>query len=85
MNYVKVTDPSTVNKLFRLGRIQETVLAFHADEDCKVARVIIQPGEYKNGIRTAQNSYSQTIKKLGFSNIKARVLDGDLYLIKVEE
>lgn len=39
------------------------------------------PGEYANA-RSAQSSYHMAIKRLGYP-IAARVLNGDMYLIKL--
>lgn len=83
MKYQKVTDENIINKLYQPGKVQAVVMAFHEDTDCKVAKVDIYPGEYKNGSKTAQNSYKQAIDRLGF-NMKARLLDKELYLIKLD-
>ena len=83
MKYQKVTDPETVNKLYRLTRLQQDLTDFQNDHDCKVLKVILADGEYKGGTRSAQTSYHNAIKRMGL-HMKARVLDGELYLIKLE-
>lgn len=42
-----------------------------------------EPFEYKD-VRSAQTSYHNAIKRLGM-NMRARVLEGKLYLIKLVE
>ena len=84
MKYQKVTDPETVNKLYRLTRLQQDLTDFQNDHDSKVIKVIFAEGEYKGGTRSAQTSYHNAIKRMGL-HMKARVLDGELYLIKLED
>lgn len=83
MKYQKVTDPETVNKLYRLTRLQQDLTDFQNDHDCKVLKVILADGEYQGGTRSAQTSYHNAIKRMGL-RMKARILDGELYLIKLE-
>lgn len=82
MTHEKITDPNIINKLYRPCKVQKHVIAFHESED-DVWRLKFASGEY-HSTRAAQTSYSHAIKTLGFS-MKARILDGELYLIKTEE
>lgn len=83
MKYQKVTNPETVNKLYRLTRLQQNLTDFQNDHDCKVVKVILAEGEYRGGTRSAQTSYHNAIKRMGL-HMKARVLGGELYLFKLE-
>lgn len=83
MKFESVNDPSIVNKLYRPTKIQKSLMLMHQSES-KVFRVILSDGEYTT-IRSAQASWHNCIKKLGFHNMKARVFNGVLYIIKLEE
>ena len=83
MKFESVNDPSIVNKLYRPTKIQKNLMLMHQSES-KVFRVILSDGEYTT-IRSAQASWHNCIKKLGFRNMKARVFGGILYIIKLEE
>lgn len=83
MKLIPVTDDTIVNKLYKPARIQRECLSF-MDSPHQVMQVLISPGEYVSGVKGAQISYSQAIKRLHL-NCKARVLEGSLYLIKLEE
>lgn len=47
----------------------------------RAVKCTFNPGEYAN-VRSAQASFHHCIKRLGY-RVKARILDGELYLIKV--
>lgn len=83
MKYEKVNDVSLSNKLFHPTRLQKNIIAMHEDPTCRVFKVILAPGEYAN-VRSAQSSHAGCIRKLGFNNMKARILNGELYIIKLE-
>lgn len=82
MKYEKITDENIINKLYRPCKVQKIVMEFHDSPD-KVWRLSFKSHEYGN-TRTAQTSYSHAIKSLGY-RMKARILDGKLYLIKLED
>lgn len=71
----------TVNKLFKPTKLQ-TVLDEFMRSDALAVRCIMEPGEYANA-SSAQSSYHNAIKRLGYP-IAARILNGDMYLIKLE-
>lgn len=71
----------TVNKLFKPTKLQ-TVLDEFMRSDALAVRCIMEPGEYANA-SSAQSSYHAAIKRLGYP-IAARVLNGSMYLIKLE-
>lgn len=71
----------TVNKLFKPTKLQ-TVLDEFMRSDALAVRCIMEPGEYSNA-SSAQSSYHAAIKRLGYP-IAARILNGDMYLIKLE-
>ena len=79
MRFEKVS-PETVNRLFRQTKLQETLDRFMACEEAAV-RMVFAPGEYAN-VHSAQSSYHAAIKRLRYP-IAAKVLAGDLYLIKL--
>lgn len=83
MKYEKVNDPGIVNKLYRPTKIQKALMEMH-ESDSKVFRVTFSAGEY-SGLRSAQTSWANCIKKLGFFDMKARIFNGALYIIKLEE
>lgn len=70
----------TVNKLYKPTKLQ-TVLDEFMRSDALAVRCIIEPGEYSNA-SSAQSGYHAAIKRLGYP-IAARVLNGDMYLIKI--
>lgn len=82
MRIEKITDQELVHKLYRTGKIQRTLLEFHSDPELRVVRLHFEPSEYASS-RSAHSSYINAIKRLNLP-IKARVLDGNLYLIKLE-
>lgn len=71
----------TVNKLFKPTKLQ-TILDEFMRSDALAVRCIMEPGEYANA-SSAQSSYHAAIKRLGYP-IAARILNGDMYLIKLE-
>lgn len=71
----------TVNKLYKPTKLQ-TVLDEFMRSDALAVRCIMEPGEYANA-SSAQSSYHAAIKRLGYP-IAARILNGDMYLIKLE-
>ena len=74
-------NPETVNKLYKPTKLQ-TILDEFMRSDALAVRCIMEPGEYANA-RSAQSSYHAAIKRLGYP-IAARILNGDMYLIKLE-
>lgn len=70
----------TVNKLFKPTKLQ-TVLDEFMRSDALAVRCIMEPGEYSNA-SSAKSSYHAAIKRLGYP-IAARVLNGSMYLIKI--
>ena len=82
MTHTIVSDMETINKLYRPGKVQKDVILFHESSD-RVWRMNFEPFEYKD-VRSAQTSYHNAIKRLGM-NMRARILDGKLYLIKLVE
>ena len=70
----------TVNKLFKPTKLQ-TVLDEFMRSDALSVRCIMEPGESSNA-SSAQSSYHAAIKRLGYP-IAARVLNGSMYLIKI--
>lgn len=83
MTFEQVNDHGIVNKLYRPTKIQKALIEMH-DSDCKVFKVTFSEGEYSS-VRSAQTSWYNCIRKLGFFNMKARIFDGVLYIIKLEE
>lgn len=73
-------DLSTANKLYKPTKLQTILDEFMAKDDLAV-RCILAPGEYKNP-RSAQSSFATAIKKLRHP-VAARILNGELYLIKI--
>ena len=71
----------TVNKLYRLTKLHETLDTFMNMTD-RAVKCILAPGEYIS-IRSAQCSYQSSIRRYKYP-IKARILNGELYLIKVD-
>jgi predicted ribosome quality control (RQC) complex YloA/Tae2 family protein len=82
MKYETINDQSIINKVYRPGRIQEQVLDFHNSDD-RIRKLIFEEGEY-TGIKSTQTSFIHTIRNLNLKgSICARVLAGELYLIKL--
>ena len=69
-----------VNKLYKPTKLQ-TILDEFMRSDALAVRCVMAPGEYANA-SSAQSSYHVAIKRLGYP-IAARVLNGDMYLIKI--
>lgn len=69
-----------VNKLYKPTKLQ-TILYEFMRSDALAVRCVMAPGEYANA-SSAQSSYAAAIKRLGYP-IAARVLNGDMYLIKI--
>lgn len=70
-----------VNKLFKPTKLQ-TILDEFMRSDAQAVRCVMSEGEYANA-SSAQSSYHNAIKRLGYP-IAARILNGDMYLIKLE-
>ena len=70
----------TVNKLYKPAKLQ-TILDEFMRSDALAVRCVMSPGEYANA-SSAQSSYHAAIKRLRYP-IAARVLNGDMYLIKI--
>ena len=82
MKYETVNNLSIINKLYRPGRVQEQVLDFHNSDD-RIRKLIFEEGEY-TCIKSAQTSFINAIKPLNLKDsICARVLAGELYIIKL--
>lgn len=82
MKYETINDQSIINKLYRPGRIQEQILDFHESDD-RIRKLIFEEGEYTS-IKSAQTSFINAIKALNLKgSICARVLAGNLYIIKL--
>ena len=73
-------NPETVNKLYKPAKLQ-TILDEFMRSDALAVRCVMAPGEYANA-SSAQSSYHAVIKRLRYP-IAARVLNGDMYLIKI--
>lgn len=69
-----------VNKLYKPTKLQKILDEFMRS-DALAVRCVMAPGEYANA-SSAQSSYHVAIKRLGYP-IAARVLNGDMYLIKI--
>lgn len=80
MKLVKASQ-EVVNKLYAPGKVQRALDEF-LRMDCLAVKVVLSDGEYAT-TRSAQSSYHSAIKKMGVP-VKARILSGDLYLIKVD-
>lgn len=82
MRYETINDMSIVNKFYRPGRVQEQILDFHKSDD-RIRKLIFEEGEYTCP-RSAQTSFINAIKSLNLKgSICARVLAGELYIIKL--
>lgn len=79
MRLEKVTS-DTANKLFRATKLQITLNEFARMDDA-VVKCVLEPGEYTN-VKSAQSSYYTAIKRCGY-HMTARILKGELYLIKL--
>lgn len=79
MRLEKVTS-DTANKLFRATKLQITLNEFARMDDA-VVKCVLEPGEYSS-IRSAQSSYCTAIRRSGH-RMAARILNGELYLIKL--
>ena len=66
----------------KFGYVQQVVEDFH-QSDKEMVIVSILPGTYAN-INSAPCAYRSAIKKLGYNNIAVRVINGDMYLIRVQ-
>ena len=80
MKFERVS-PETVNKLYKPTKLQ-TILDEFMRSDAQAVRCVMSEGEYANA-SSAQSSYHNAIKRLGYP-IAARILNGDIYLIKLE-
>lgn len=69
-----------VNKLYKSTKLQTILDAFMRSDDLAV-HCVMAPGEYSSA-NSAQSSYRTAIKRLHYP-VAARVLNGDLYLIKI--
>lgn len=69
-----------VNKLYKPTKLQKILDEFMSS-DALAVRCVMAPGEYSNA-SSAQSSYHTAIKRLHYP-IAARVLNGDMYLIKI--
>jgi hypothetical protein len=77
--HLEKADSATVNKLFRPSKLQRILDQFmHSDDIC--VRLVFTPEEYTS-VRSAQNSYHNAIRRYQLPMV-ARVLNGQLYLIK---
>ena len=66
----------------KFGYVQQVVEGFH-QSDKEMVIVSILPGTYAN-INSARCADRNAIKKLGYNNIAVRVINGDMYLIRVQ-
>lgn len=80
MKYEKVNDPAIFNRLYRHTRLQSAITEFWKSPD-RAVKCVFNPGEYVNA-KSAQASFCHCIKRLGY-RMKARILNGELYLIKL--
>lgn len=65
----------------KLGYVQQVVEDFY-QSDKEMVIVFILPGAYAS-INSAQCAYRRAVKKLGY-NIAVRAINGDIYLIRVQ-
>ena len=77
----EVVNRDTIGRGYKYCRVQRMVEEFH-QMDCNAVRCVLEDGEYAN-MASAQSSLSSTIKKLGY-RMRARVIEGNLYLIKLD-
>lgn len=66
----------------KYGYVQQVVEDF-CQSDKDMTTVFILPGSYAN-INSARSAYRNAIRNLKYNNIALRVINGDLYLIKVQ-
>lgn len=66
----------------KFGYVQQVVEDFH-QSDKEMVIMSILPGTYAT-INSARCAYRNAIKKLGYNNIAVRVINGDMYLIRVQ-
>ena len=66
----------------KFGYVQQVVESFYQSNKDMVI-VSILPGTYAT-INSARCAYRNAVKKLGHNNIAVRVINGDLYLIRVQ-
>lgn len=66
----------------RFGYVQQVIEDFHQSNK-EIITVFILSGTYAN-TNSARCAYRNAIKKLGYNNIAVRVINGDMYLIKVQ-
>ena len=78
---IEKVNPESVNRLFRQTKLQTVLNEFMHSED-KAIKLVLEPGEYAH-TRSAQSSFYRAIQRLRYP-IKARILNGELYLIKVD-
>lgn len=77
----EVVDRDAICKGYKYCKVQKRVEEFNR-MDCNAVRCVLDDGEYTN-MASAQSSFSSTIKKLGY-RMRARVIEGNLYLIKLD-
>lgn len=65
----------------KFGYVQQVVEDFYQSGK-DVVVVSILPGTYAN-INSARCAYRSAIKKLNYNNITVRIINGDMYLIRV--
>ncbi len=66
----------------KFGYVQQVVEDFQQSEKDMII-VSILPETYAN-TNSARCAYRNAIKKLGYNNIAVRVINGDMYLIRVQ-
>lgn len=65
----------------KFGYVQQVVEDFYqSDKDMVVVSIL--PGTYAN-INSARFAYRNDIKKLNYNNITVRIINGDMYMIRV--
>jgi len=65
----------------RFGYVQQVVEDFHqSSQDIMIVSIL--PKTYANH-NSARCAYRNAIKKLGYNNITVRIINGDMYLIRV--
>lgn len=70
-----------INKAYKPAKVQQMVLDFWESSD-QVVKVIPSPGEYKS-TSSMQSSHRAAIRRLNLP-IAARIISGELYLIKLQ-
>ena len=66
----------------KFGYVQQVVDDFHQSEKDMVI-VSILPETYANA-NSARCAYRNAIKKLGYNNVAVRIINGNMYLIRVQ-